>query len=427
MVYQTFMLAVLLRFHRQLRQQAWRPLPDPDEASLVIDPFFRLMSKVRVACRRKKHEKRSLVQDRPKGRYVPPLSQREEPARTERLLAAPVNPFTANAADTLDLIGFSLMARAGGDSFVGVSFEFFLLNAQLGVAALVGLTASSPKGSAATCALLAVICAFQLLASGYVLALHPSSDRLMSLLLGLQFLVEGVVTVMLLLLTLLPDHLDAATGQTCVLVLALLSLFGPVLSRFYDAVIVQLSQYVRRDDFSLKSAFFAFVGVVVFLPTAIAQLCGFGVTSDADTRANLQLAEQAADQTNAAMDMATNEEMVRQIEDGLAQRATNRFWAARQHAAYRRNWSDRKDGLLTPEQAALFLQQRWRMAKRRKRRRNAVGLPSPWPIVNPGTPEPPGLLEQATDIGPPGLVWLQQRVAMVEQEEARADEDDLVI
>ena len=69
------------------------------------------------------------------------------------------------------------------------------------------------------------------------------------------------------------------------------------------------------------------------------------------------------------------------------------------------------------------------MAKRRERRRNAVNLPSAPFVVDAITPEPPGLLEQSTsrDADPPGLVWLATRVAMVEREEARADEEDLII
>ena len=62
------------------------------------------------------------------------------------------------------------------------------------------------------------------------------------------------------------------------------------------------------------------------------------------------------------------------------------------------------------------------MAKRRD-------LPSALPVVNAKTPEPPGLLEQSSssDTDPPGLAWLASRVAMVEQEEARAAEEDLGI
>ena len=71
-----------------------------------------------------------------------------------------------------------------------------------------------------------------------------------------------------------PDSEDAEALQLAVLALLLTSLFGPVLSRLYDAIIVQVSQLMRRDDFSCRTSLFACIGVIVFLPSAIAQFCG---------------------------------------------------------------------------------------------------------------------------------------------------------
>ena len=52
--------------------------------------------------------------------YVRPKDEEEEPMRTERLLTCSLHLYNANAADTLDAIGFALMARSGGHSLAGV-------------------------------------------------------------------------------------------------------------------------------------------------------------------------------------------------------------------------------------------------------------------------------------------------------------------
>ena len=64
--------------------------------------------------------RRSIPIDRTTGMYVRPEDEAEEPMRTERLLTCSLRLYNANAADTLDAIGFALMARSGGHSLAGV-------------------------------------------------------------------------------------------------------------------------------------------------------------------------------------------------------------------------------------------------------------------------------------------------------------------
>ena len=244
-----------------------------------------------------------------------PEPQVSEPSRTERLLRAPLGPFalfSANAADTLDAIGFSLMARSSGDSLAGVCFESLILSGQLLVGAISGISGAFEAGGGVVA--LAMCCTVQLSIGLGILRRSPSADRLMSLLLGMQFTLEGSATLLVLHNTLYPTSAHTAAAERATVYLALMSLFGPVLSRIYDALIVQISKAVRSDGFTCKAACFACIGVVVFLPTVVAQLLGIDLLGDASAKDNVKLAEAVVDKMGAMADVVHNDETVRHIE-----------------------------------------------------------------------------------------------------------------
>ena len=95
----------------------------------------------------------------------------------------------------------------------------------------------------------------QLSVVGVMLTQSPSNDRLMTLLVGSQFALEGLTTSYLLVQSILPDVVPSATAQPMALILALLSMLAPIVQRLYDAVVVQLCKLRRKDGgFTVKGA-----------------------------------------------------------------------------------------------------------------------------------------------------------------------------
>ena len=99
-------------------------MDDPTDASAVSDPLYRLVAKLRRRCGGRPAARTALAAsaassparrswcDRPRGAFLRPPDETREPARTERLLANPLAMMRPKAADTLDAVGFALMARA---------------------------------------------------------------------------------------------------------------------------------------------------------------------------------------------------------------------------------------------------------------------------------------------------------------------------
>ena len=129
-IYETFTIAMVLRFSRKWRRECWKEAARPPSVDKVSDPLFRLVSRVRTCVLPPRSPWANPV-DRPRGKFGKPAAYTKEPARTERLLARPYALWPDNAADTLDGIGFALMARAGGDSLGANLLEMVLLAAQV--------------------------------------------------------------------------------------------------------------------------------------------------------------------------------------------------------------------------------------------------------------------------------------------------------
>ena len=363
--YHVFTFSVLYRFNARFREATWKPCTYPDTPTLVVDPAYRLLSWLRIKCCNP-DGRRQLILDRPRGKFARPADEIVEPARTGRLLYAPVDLFRANAADTLDVVGFALMARSGGDYPHSVFFEHSALSAQMLVAIVSALCADLVPGSAPATALMVGVSLIQFGVAGCILTTSPSADRLMSLLVGVQFLIEGLVTWHLLIVALRPEWADLEGVKANALALALLALLAPVLQRLYDATIVQISKIVRKNGFSLKAAAFAFVGFVVFLPTIIAKWTG--LDSKGDSATNLKFVEGAGDDVNKLATKTANEGVVTQIEAGLAEIASNLFWVASQEKSRRDRM--RRKSASSYHDAAVVIQRAYR--KRRARRKSAA-------------------------------------------------------
>jgi hypothetical protein len=258
--YEIFTLACLLRFIRIFRADAWTPATYPDDRRKIVDPIMRQVSKARallVCC----DTAWSKPMDRPRGKFARGKFDIKEPARTERLLRAAnvANPLTGNGADTLDVIGFALMARAGGWSAAACMFEFVALVGQLTVAIVCSLTPLLPPGSASAEAQLIAILAIQA-AVGLHISYHwPSADRLMSGIVASQFLLEAAMS--LLLVYQLHNVAVGAFAREFASWAALTAMCLPVVQRLYDATVVPISKACRQEGFSVLAVFFALVGL----------------------------------------------------------------------------------------------------------------------------------------------------------------------
>lgn len=348
--YGVFALAVLLHFNRRYRALMWKPAAYPKEATEVIDPLYRLISKLRAHCCCSNSGRRVLVIDRPRGKFAKLPAETKEPARTERLLASPCTLVHANASDTLDAYGFALMARSGGGSLGGVMFEFITLWANILIAAIIGICLSLEQGVHTTTVQLTCVLCVQSSIAVYAWFCRPSADRVMNLLVGTQFALEASMTALLLAETLVPE-LTFDAGLIAFL-LALVAMLAPVVQRFYDAVIVQISKITRREGFTYKGAFFACLGLVVFLPTMVARFMGL------DLGLGGKVTEGAGDDINKLSTKAANEGLVQQLDGELAEVASNLFWVANLEAKQRRQKRDQ-----AVVEAARLIQERWRRTK----------------------------------------------------------------
>ena len=222
--------------------------------------------------------------------------------------------------------------RSSGDSSSPSLPPWYL---QSMIAAICSLGQGLHVGGNAAKVQMVVVASLQAVVGSYMLWRLPSADRLMSWLVGVQFLMEGAVTITLLASSFHSDADEAEGLQRIAFVLSVVALLAPVLQRLYDAVIVQISKLVRADGFTVTGAVFAMIGFVVFLPTVLSR--AFGVdTNDSSLQPTLKLVEGAGDDVNKLATKTANEGVVTQIEAGVGEIASNLWWVTHQDAKSRR-------------------------------------------------------------------------------------------
>lgn len=361
LMYGACALAMLLRFHGHFRVLTWKAATYPAEAKKVVDPLYRMVSKLRTRYCRK-----AFVIDRPMGKFARPSCEIKEPARTERLLANSSAVVHPNASDTLDAYGFALMARSGGMNLGSILFEAIALSANIIIAAITGICIHFEPGSNEANMELFCVLGVQLFVTVYAWWLRPSADRVMNVLVGTQFALEASMTVLLLAETLIVElTFDAKLSA---FLLALAAMLAPVVQRFYDAFIVQCSKATRREGFTYQGACFSLLGLVVFLPGMVARLIGLEMAFEG------KVAEAAGDDINKMSTKVANEGIITQLDEGLAERVANMLWLKSLEAEQRRKGRDR-----TVAEAAQVIQKRWRSKKHTIARAKGSTTPRPSP------------------------------------------------
>ena len=328
----TFVL--LLSFHRSgFRAATWQDAEEIESPSDVEDPLYRAVSKIRL--RLCAPGRKFTIMDRPRGEFVRPEEDQEEPARTERLLRRPMALFRTRPADSLDALKLAWFQRANGNGFSGIAYDLVAVLAGLTVAGMNGAGSNIEPGSPYATAQVLVVFGVQIGTALFVAVVKPSADRFDNWLTFGQFFTEGTQTGVLLLGATLAANGDpdgSTACQTAGFWLGLLALFIPIIEKVYDAIISQVSACCR-GEFDPVGFFYAMVALLLALPGTIMALVGMG--SD-----ELDMIAGTIDEGMGALEMA--------MEDGLlnaaSELASDLFWmqnSKRHHKAaesLQKNW-----------------------------------------------------------------------------------------
>jgi hypothetical protein len=208
-------LAALCHYNVRHRAHSWTPAELPSAANDVEDPVYRWLSKLRALCGAR-------VIDRDMGAFERPDGEGDEPARTERILRRPIMCLRPTAADATDALTLAWLAKARGHSMLVLCYSYVLVVGQLLLAALAGAAAAIEPGTSLATAQLTAMMGLQLALAAYCLCVVPASDRVESLIVGLQFGVEGTSTGL---------TLYAMEPEALVFQLALVAMGLPILQK----------------------------------------------------------------------------------------------------------------------------------------------------------------------------------------------------
>jgi len=247
-----------------------------DAARDVEDPVLRLISKLR-----QRYGLSPLGRER--GGYEAPEEDSEEPARTERLLASPFSLLHSNAGDACDAMSTLWLSRSSGN-ISGVFYDLFSIALMLGLGVALGLedVASQANWSAITQAVIVFI--LQACLALYVLMLSPSIDRIDNFQTWVQLMLEATATFLLLSPLISgsePSGNTAKLSAFVALILALLAVFLPVITRIYDVVVVPFIEWVLAGA-DCRKLIALLVHMVCMIPGCVLGLLGCDVADIAD-------------------------------------------------------------------------------------------------------------------------------------------------
>ena len=105
--------------------------------------------------------KEKLLLDRPRGEFMRPWDQVEEPARTERLLRDSFIFYRTNTADAIDSLKLVWMSRASGFGLRGLTYDLIATCGTLLIATMNGFGPYLVIGSKAATAQLITVLSIQ--------------------------------------------------------------------------------------------------------------------------------------------------------------------------------------------------------------------------------------------------------------------------
>ena len=264
-------LLMLCRFYAGVRKaQMWSAAEKPQTTDEVDDPLLRLLHR---CCRCVRVARRA-------GDFQKPDDHAEEPARTARLVRSPLRVSHLNTGDLHDALSMVWLTRASGGGVVGVSYDYVALVAQMTIAALSSIPSdpSQPDSYWPFAQAILVGC-LQIGFATYVSFLIPSIDFVENLVTGLQFLLEGTCTV-LLVTAASPDVEEelAGTLQLIAFFFAASSVLLPVLLKVYDGLLRPILIDWRQTG-KLSIGCGACCSTLAAIPTILGGVFGFNMGS----------------------------------------------------------------------------------------------------------------------------------------------------
>lgn len=221
------------------------------------------------------------------GQWACPPADGEEPARTKRLLDTYWWPLLrTRAGDCQDSVSLQLMPKVSGYSLLGLLFQWCTLLVQVTVAVLSGIGKHMDKGGDLIIVHIAIYAAVKFL-WGYVLfKLVPCACRLTNTVHVLQYVTEGVSTLLLLTSSQVSDR-PAADLRQVAFWFSFLPISYMMLMKLYDGVVVNIIINCCRKKFNLQTACVTLSVMVLALPRFIYRVASGGAAgSDGLTSAD---------------------------------------------------------------------------------------------------------------------------------------------
>jgi len=257
----------------------WKPTQSDKD---IEDPIFRLIARAR-----------SKVGLRPvhrvHGGYEKAQADAAEPARTERLLAAPFAWGPRCAGDAYEASSIWLF-QARGDlsrstwcSFSRFQYSFTKLGIQLALAILLGVGTGlqlQPRTVAASVQAV-LIGGIQVAYALFLLLLQPNADRLMNAVTACQFGMEAASTLLLYAGSFIDSEDEQAGLQIIAFYIYLLSVILPIAKMVYDSVLKPTVNLLwSREKVNTRAVAYGLINLALFWWRTISQLlCGCKVGS----------------------------------------------------------------------------------------------------------------------------------------------------
>jgi len=251
-------LVMLCHFRKHHCSASWVVAKVPTKAAEVHDPLLRFWSRVKTeTCLR--HILRPCQRPRPTERMQGMWAvlrgdqpDQVEPARTERLLAHPFRLLHLAPSDSQDAMQFHLLHRTNGLTLLGLAFSWVTMLIQVLLGVLYGLGTSLQRGGLDGHVQLATIAVIKMGWGVVLITCMPNDDRLASTFLSVQFNLEGVAVLLLLLANLLRHEELMERILALTFVMTLFPVFIPVLLKVYDLIVVNCVVHCCRRKFDWK-------------------------------------------------------------------------------------------------------------------------------------------------------------------------------
>ena len=214
-------------------------------------------------------------QQRMTGKWVKPMADVKEPARTERILAHPFTIMWGHSTDCQDAMSFCLLAKTSGTHFSGMSYQLITMLIQVILGAANGMGPYITKGAAAANAQVLSVAIIKLTWAAVLARCHLCACGLTNLMVVCQLVSEGTVPILLLLGKAghIGEAREALLQTTCFLLL-LIPVFMPIFLMVYDTSFVNLYTVCSRKKLNRQNLVVSLLQMVLVIPSFLSRVAG---------------------------------------------------------------------------------------------------------------------------------------------------------